>query len=73
MWLGVMPCTAKNLKYERNWKWTASGTWMFHHYQELAQMIKEARIDFLRLEDEHFDEYYGESTGAAVIFGATGG
>jgi NADP-reducing hydrogenase subunit HndD len=36
-------------------------------------MIKEARIMFTSLPDEDFDDYYGESTGAAVIFGATGG
>lgn len=36
-------------------------------------MIKEARIDFNNLEDEDFDDVLGESTGAGVIFGATGG
>jgi len=36
-------------------------------------MIKEAGIDFVNLPDEDFDPYYGDSTGAAVIFGATGG
>ena len=41
--------------------------------RELAQMIKEAGIDFINLEDEDFDNPMGESTGAAVIFGATGG
>jgi NADP-reducing hydrogenase subunit HndD len=41
--------------------------------RELARMIKEARIEFTALADEEFDNYYGDSTGAAVIFGATGG
>ena len=41
--------------------------------RELAQMIKEAGIDFASLEDDVFDNPMGESTGAAVIFGATGG
>ena len=41
--------------------------------RELAQMIKEAGMDFINLEDESFDNPMGESTGAAVIFGATGG
>ena len=36
-------------------------------------MIKNAGIDFNRLADEDFDGILGESTGASVIFGATGG
>ena len=41
--------------------------------RELAIMIKQAGIDFLKLEEIHFDRLMGESTGAGVIFGATGG
>jgi len=41
--------------------------------RELAMMIKQAGIDFGKLEDEAYDSILGESTGAAVIFGATGG
>ena len=41
--------------------------------RELARMIKQAGIDFARLADEDFDEVLGDSTGAGVIFGATGG
>ena len=41
--------------------------------RELARMIKEAGIDFNKLEDGTFDSPLGEATGAAVIFGATGG
>jgi NADP-reducing hydrogenase subunit HndD len=41
--------------------------------RELARMIKEARIDFLNLPDEDFDPFYGDSSGAGTIFGATGG
>jgi iron only hydrogenase large subunit-like protein len=41
--------------------------------RELAMMIKQAGIDFNKLDDEHYDSILGESTGAAVIFGATGG
>ncbi|MDD3920693.1 MAG: [Fe-Fe] hydrogenase large subunit C-terminal domain-containing protein, partial [Eubacteriales bacterium] len=41
--------------------------------RELARMIKEANIDFNKLPDEDFDSLLGESTGASVIFGATGG
>ena len=36
-------------------------------------MIKQANIDFVNLPDEDFDNLLGESTGAGVIFGATGG
>lgn len=41
--------------------------------RELGKMIKQARVDFLKLPDEDFDPMFGEYTGAAVIFGATGG
>lgn len=41
--------------------------------RELAKMIKQAGIDFVKLEDEEFDPTLGDSTGAGVIFGVTGG
>ncbi len=41
--------------------------------RELAQLIKQANIDFVNLPNEDFDNPLGESTGAAVIFGVTGG
>ncbi|MCI8815035.1 MAG: ferredoxin, partial [Lachnospiraceae bacterium] len=41
--------------------------------RELARMIKQAGLRFLDLPDEDFDDPLGEGTGAAVIFGATGG
>jgi len=41
--------------------------------RELARMIKEANINFNSLPDEDFDDPLGESTGAGVIFGVTGG
>ncbi|MDF1548179.1 MAG: NADH-dependent [FeFe] hydrogenase, group A6 [Bacteroidales bacterium] len=41
--------------------------------RELGHMIKQSGLDFLDLEDSDFDSHMGESTGAAVIFGATGG
>jgi len=41
--------------------------------RELAIMIKQAGIEFADLEEEKYDKLMGESTGAAVIFGATGG
>ena len=36
-------------------------------------MIKQAGVDFMKLEDVQYDSIMGDSTGAAVIFGATGG
>ena len=41
--------------------------------RELARMIKQANIDFEKLEDSKFDDPMGEATGAAAIFGVTGG
>jgi NADH-quinone oxidoreductase subunit G len=41
--------------------------------RELAKMLKEAGIDLKHLDDEEFDDPLGMSTGAGVIFGATGG
>lgn len=73
--VSVMPCTAKKFEVHRE-ELAVDGTSDMDASittRELARMIKEARIEFSQLEDEHFDEYYGDSTGAAVIFGATGG
>jgi NADP-reducing hydrogenase subunit HndD len=73
--VSVMPCTAKKFESERE-ELAATG------YQdvdtvittrELARMIKESGIDFASLPDEHFDNPFGDATGAGVIFGATGG
>ena len=73
--VSVMPCTAK--------KFEAARPELGHNgladvdvvitTRELARMIKEANINFNLLPDGEFDSLMGESTGAAVIFGATGG
>lgn len=73
--VSVMPCTAKKFESQRE-ELSVNGLQdvdISITTRELARMIKEARIDFVNLPDEDFDPYYGESTGAAVIFGATGG
>lgn len=73
--VSVMPCTAKKFEVQRE-ELEVDGIRdvdISITTRELARMIKEARIEFDQLEDEDFDEFYGESTGAAVIFGATGG
>ena len=73
--VSVMPCTAKKFEKERD-EMQAGGLKDVDAVlttRELARMIKQANIDFARLPDEDFDRMLGESTGAAVIFGATGG
>ena len=73
--VSVMPCTAK--KFEANRPEMFDSGYRDVDYvlttRELAIMIKQAGIDFIKLEDTRFDRLMGESTGAAVIFGATGG
>ncbi|GIM28159.1 ferredoxin [Clostridium polyendosporum] len=73
--VSIMPCVAK--KFERQRQELSNNDMQDVDYvlttRELAQMIKEAGIDFVNLEDEDFDNPLGESTGASVIFGATGG
>lgn len=73
--VSIMPCTAKKFEAKRP-EMRDSG------YQdvdfvlttrELAMMIRQTGIDFMKLNDEHFDSLMGLSTGAGAIFGATGG
>ena len=73
--VSVMPCIAK--KYERQreemkvdnmWEVDAVIT-----TRELARMIKQANIDFDKLEESTFDNPMGEASGAGAIFGTTGG
>ncbi len=73
--VAIMPCTAKKFEANRP-EMRSSG------YQdvdaglttrELAVMIKQAGIDLAKLPEENFDSLMGESSGAGVIFGATGG
>ncbi len=73
--VSVMPCTAKKFEAKRP-EMSNNGLMDVDHVittRELAKMIKSAGIDFVNLPDEDFDRLMGESTGAAVIFGATGG
>ncbi|NTV18251.1 MAG: 2Fe-2S iron-sulfur cluster binding domain-containing protein [Bacteroidales bacterium] len=73
--VSIMPCTAK--KFEANRPEMHDSNFRDIDYvlttRELAIMIKQAGIDFMKLKDMHFDRLMGESTGAGVIFGATGG
>jgi iron-only hydrogenase group A len=73
--ISIMPCTAK--KYEADRPEMRSSGFKDVDYvlttRELAKMIKQAGISFEKLEDMKYDTLMGDSTGAAVIFGATGG
>lgn len=73
--VSVMPCTAKKFEAGRE-ELSVNGLKDVDAVltvRELATMIKNAGIDFKRLPEEAFDSVLGESTGAGVIFGATGG
>ena len=87
--VSIMPCTAKKFEARRPemddafhyWKEKLHLSENEHFYdvdyvlttRELARMFKEVGIDFTNLPDEEFDNPLGVSTGAGVIFGATGG
>ncbi|MBW8383840.1 MAG: [FeFe] hydrogenase, group A, partial [Youngiibacter sp.] len=73
--VSVMPCVAKKYEAARP-ELESKGLQdvdVVITTRELGRMIKEAGIDFLSLHDEDYDDPLGRSTGAAVIFGATGG
>ncbi len=73
--VSVMPCTAKKFEIGRPDQ-SAAGVPdvdLSITTRELARMIDRVGINFLSLPDEKFDDPLGRSTGAAVIFGATGG
>jgi len=73
--VSIMPCTAK--KFEANRPEMRSSGYKDVDYvlttRELARMIKQAGVDFNKLKEDTYDSIMGTSTGAAVIFGATGG
>lgn len=73
--VSVMPCTAKKFEIGRDDQ-NAAGVPdvdISITTRELARLIRKTGIDFNSLPDEGFDDPLGESSGAAVIFGATGG
>lgn len=73
--VSVMPCTAKKFEIGRPDQ-AANGVPdvdISITTRELARMIERAGIKFTELPDEEFDNPLGLGTGAAVIFGATGG
>lgn len=73
--VSVMPCLAKKYECQRDeFKVNGNPDVDFSiSTRELAHLIKEFNVRFNELADEDFDRPLGESTGASVIFGATGG
>ena len=73
--VSIMPCTAKKFEVQRDDQDAAGvpDVDIALTTRELARMIQQANIDFVSLPDEEFDPALGVSTGAASIFGATGG
>lgn len=73
--VSVMPCVAK--KYEAKREELKNNDLanvdIVITTRELARFIKQYNIDFVNLEEENFDSPMGEATGAAAIFGTTGG
>ena len=73
--VSVMPCLTKKFESERD-EFRTNGDPDVNYSistRELAALIKQTNINFMQLENEDFDAPLGESTGAAVIFGASGG
>ncbi len=80
--VAIMPCTAKKFECQRpemNAVGRKNGTPGIRDVdvvlttRELASLIKQKGIDLNKLEDAPYDNLMGESSGAGVIFGATGG
>lgn len=73
--VSIMPCVAKKAESVRPElsKDDLNNVDYVLSTREFGRMIKEAGIDFANLEDGEFDSLLGESTGAAAIFGTTGG
>lgn len=73
--VSVMPCLAKKAEAKRSelTKDDNENVDIVITTRELGHMLIEAGISFNRLPDSNFDSILGESTGAAVIFGTTGG
>ena len=73
--VSVMPCIAKKFERQRP-EMQNDGLWDVDNVittRELSRMIKQANIEFTKLEDSEFDAPMGEATGAGAIFGTTGG
>lgn len=74
--VSIMPCTAKKFEAERD-EMSIDGNEpdvdVVLTTRELGKMLKQAGIDFENLPEDTYDDPFGITTGAGVIFGATGG
>ena len=73
--VSVMPCIAKKFERQRP-EMMEDNIYDVDNVittRELARMIKQANIEFEKLEDSNFDSPMGEASGAGAIFGTTGG
>jgi hydrogenase, Fe-only len=73
--VSIMPCVAKKFECQRD-EFKVDGNPDVDYAlttRELAELIRQFNIDFVSLPEEDFDKPLGSSTGAGVIFGATGG
>ena len=79
--VAITPCTAKKMEIKRKelrdsglyWNLDISDGDYVLTVRELADFIKEEQIDFLSLEENHYDDIFGRGSGAGAIFGNTGG
>lgn len=73
--VSIMPCTAKKFEAARP-EMNASGfrdVDLVLTVRELGKLFKLEQLNFDKLEPSNFDSLLGAYTGAAVIFGASGG
>jgi NADH-quinone oxidoreductase subunit G len=73
--ISIMPCTAKKFEADRP-EFATDGVPdvdLVLTTQELGQMLRESGLDFKQLEPDAFDMPFGFTTGAGVLFGASGG
>ncbi|HBH13210.1 MAG TPA: NADH:ubiquinone oxidoreductase [Clostridiales bacterium] len=73
--VSIMPCLAKKAEAKRPelTKDNDSNVDIVITTREFGHMMQSAGVDFANLKDGGFDKMMGESTGASVIFGTTGG
>lgn len=74
--VSIMPCTGKKAEIRREQFKRPDGTYEIDYVlttQEIAKMIKAAGIDLKRIQEEEADSPFGKYSGAATIFGVSGG
>lgn len=74
--VSVMPCTAKKYEVRRDDQAAVNDLWDIDETittRELAKMIRKSGLDWATLPEENFDPAFGDFSGAAVLFGASGG